>query len=648
MTKKMKNKKIVTLLALSAMAFGVGGFLCGESALLASAGTATVTVPPSATTAVEMLGASIRYISDTEDPNTGSIRFGMELSEADYQAVIDSDVTVGMLILPGDKLKGELTFETPEVGIATVYGGTDKKVDAFKETVEGTYEAYVYVWDIPQSKWSGDLCVRGFIQKGEDKSLSAQSVERSVIDVALSAYNDPETNASNKTKLETYLNGTELSVTFGETETKYMFGSEFNVPANPTKAHYDFVGWCLQGSEDLYDFTADNAKIVTQDMVFVPKFVRKGVVATETFANGTVVEEEKYYQGPVVNVGSRANSSTMNAVTVNENGFVWSSATTGDGRIMFRYNGYDGLDFTGGKKYAIRVALTTPANYPDAGYIMVYGFKADACDSYKIANAGTDKIVTSEGGSTARKVLGGKNMTTYFDFILDGTQSSEFFVAYHSASNSGKVGMTADVTVSKVEIIDLSAYEALGATETFEEDTVSVSGLSYTGTNFDVIAAAGDMMSIANHPAPQLSMYTSGKGLYWVSPRVWKEGLQTNDEGNEVTHNAKLVFTYKGEYDADGSYRIRIPLYMKANTPDQVKTTKVKLFYATAGTYSEKLLETKTIGWTQTASVFEVVIPAGSNWNGQLVMRMYNDEITANSAGSKMLCYFDGLSVEAL
>ena len=372
----------------------------------------------------------------------------------------------------------------------------------------------------------------------------------------------------------------------------------------------------------------------------------QGAVQTETFQRGKVMET--YYEGPFVNVGSRANSSTMNAVTVNEDGFVWSSATTGDGRIMFRYNGYDGLDFTGGKKYAIRVALTTPANYPDAGYIMVYGFKAEACDSYKIANAGTDKIVTSEGGSTARKVLGGKNMTTYFDFILDGTQSSEFFIAYHSASNSGKVGMTADVTVSKVEIIDLSAYEALGATETFEEDTVSVSGLSYTGTNFDVIAAAGDMMSIANHPAPQLSMYTSGKGLYWVSPRVWKEGLQTNDEGNEVTHNAKLVFTYKGEYDADGSYRIRIPLYMKANTPDQVKTTKVKLFYATAGTYSEKLLETKTIGWTQTASVFEVVIPAGSNWNGQLVMRMYNDEITANSAGSKMLCYFDGVSLEQL
>ena len=371
-----------------------------------------------------------------------------------------------------------------------------------------------------------------------------------------------------------------------------------------------------------------------------------GGVQTETFQRGKVIDN--YYAGPFVSVGSRSTSSTMNEATVNENGFVWSAATMGDARIMFGYNRYNELDFTGDKKYVIRVALTTPEDYPSAGYIMVYGFKTEACDSYKVANAGTDAIVTSEGGSTARKVLGGKNMTTYFDFLLDGSQSSEFFIAYHSASNAGKVGMTASVLVSKVEIIDLSVYQTAAVTETFEEDTVSVSGLSYTGENFDITAAAGDTMSIQNHPAPQLSMYTSGKGLYWVSPRVWQEGLTTNDEGSAVTHNAKIIFKYKGEFTADGSYRIRIPLYMKANTLDQVKTTSVKLFYATAGTYSEVLLETKVMGWGQTTSVFEVVIPANSNWDGQLVMRMYNSAITANSASSKMLCYFDGLSVEAV
>ena len=187
-----------------------------------------------------------------------------------------------------------------------------------------------------------------------------------------------------------------------------------------------------------------------------------GGVQTETFKRGEIIDN--YYAGPFVSVGSRSTSSTMNEATVSENGFVWSAATTGDARIMFGYNRYNELDFTGDKKYVIRVALTTPENYPSAGYIMVYGFKAEACDSYKVANAGTDAIITSEGGSTARKVLGGKNMTTYFDFLLDGSQSSEFFIAYHSASNAGKVGMTASVLVSKVEIIDYQIETRCGVT----------------------------------------------------------------------------------------------------------------------------------------------------------------------------------------
>ena len=279
---------------------------------------------------------------------------------------------------------------------------------------------------------------------------------------------------------------------------------------------------------------------------------------------------------------------------------------------------------------------------------MVYGFKTEACDSYKIANAGTDAIITTEEGSTARKIVAGKNKATYFDFVMDGTKSSEFFIAYHSASNTDKVGMTAELFIKEIQIIDMSEYEELGVLETFEEESVSVNGLSYTGENFDITAAAGDTMSVQNHPAPQLSMHTSGKALYWVSPRVWKKGLTTNDEGTAVTHNAKIIFTYKGEFDANGSYRIRIPLYMKANTEDQVKTTSVETYYGTAGTYSEKLLDTKTIGWTRTLTMIEVIIPANSNWNRQLVMRMYNSAITANNAGSKMLCYFDGLSVEML
>ena len=637
-----KNKKIIGLLAASVLTVGLG-VLCYEVGDLQA--KAETPVPPTAS-AIDLLGASIRYISADEDPNTGSIRYGMSVSAEDYQN-FTADLNVGMLIIPQSRLEGELTFDTAEVGVATVYGGTDKKVNAFKEQEDGTYEAYVYVWDIGSTDWDTDIVIRGYVENGEERSYSSETVVRTVRQVASLAYNDPETSVENQGKLETYLNGTEYTISFDGNTTSCEFGTEFTLPTEePTKEHYNFVGWCLAGNEEVYDFTAEKAKYVSKDMTFTPKFVQKGFVEAETFTKGEVITEEKYYQGPVVNVGSRADGSTLNEATVTENGFRWNAWTLGNARVMFRYNNYDNLE--SGKEYVARVAVTTTANYPDSGYIMVSGFKTAACDSYKIANAGTDAIATTEGGSTARTIVAGKNKTTYFDFVMDGTKSSEFFIAYHSASNTDKVGMTAELFISEVQIIDMSTYEELGVLETFEEDTVSVSGLSYTGTNFNVTAAAGDTMSVQNHPAPQLSMHTSGKSLYWVSPRVWQKGLTTNDEGNAVTHNAKIIFTYKGAFDANGSYRVRIPLYMKANTHDQVKTTSVETYYATAGTYSEKLLDTKTIGWSMTLTTIDVVIPANSNWNGQIVMRMYNSAITANSAGSKMLCYFDGLSVEAL
>ena len=640
--KRVKNRKLIGLLVASVLTMGLGVLCYGVGEVQAKAETST---PPTAS-AIDLLGASIRYIPEEESPNTGSIRYGMSVSAENY-ANFTADLNVGLLIIPQNKLEGELTFDTAEVGVATVFGGTDKKVNAFKKQKDGTYEAYVYVWNIGSTAWDNNIAIRGYIKNGEDRSYSTETLVRSVREVASLAYNDPETSAVNQEKLETYLNGTEYTVSFGENTESYEFGTDFTVPQQvPTKEHYNFVGWCLEGSEELYDFTADKAKFVSKNMTFTPKFIQKGFMEAETFTKGEVIAEEKYYQGPVVNVGSRADGSTLNEATVTENGFRWNAWTLGNARVMFRYNNYENL--SAGKQYVARVAVTTTENYPDAGYIMVYGFKTEACDSYKIANAGTDAIITTEEGSTARKIVAGKNKATYFDFVMDGTKSSEFFIAYHSASNTDKVGMTAELFIKEIQIIDMSEYEELGVLETFEEESVSVNGLSYTGENFDITAAAGDTMSVQNHPAPQLSMHTSGKALYWVSPRVWKKGLTTNDEGTAVTHNAKIIFTYKGEFDANGSYRIRIPLYMKANTEDQVKTTSVETYYGTAGTYSEKLLDTKTIGWTRTLTMIEVIIPANSNWNRQLVMRMYNSAITANNAGSKMLCYFDGLSVEML
>ena len=85
-------------------------------------------------------------------------------------------------------------------------------------------------------------------------------------------------------------------------------------------------------------------------------------------------------------------------------------------------------------------------------------------------------------------------------------------------------------------------------------------------------------------------------------------------------------------------------MFMTANDQNLVKTTTVEVYYVSASG-SEKSLVTKTVGWANTLTVLEGEIPA-DDWNGQIVIRFFNDEITKNSQGSKMLTYFDGVSLK--
>ena len=373
------------------------------------------------------------------------------------------------------------------------------------------------------------------------------------------------------------------------------------------------------------------------------------LLQSETFENGSVIDG--VYYGDNFNVGVRTGGSTLGSVTKTDDGIEWSAWSLGDQRMTLQYKNYDNLDFSDGKKYIARVAVKTSASYPDSGYVTIYGYKKIATDSYKNPNGGTNDVVaTGAGGSTARVVLGGKGVTIYYDFILDGSNSSEFFFAYHSGSNSGKSGATVAITVTDITVFDADSYVDYDAIEDFENSTTeaNVNKLVYTGETFGFTASAGDTMQVVDLPAAQLSARTSGKGLYWVSARVWKKGLtESTDETPVAVTHPKMIITYNGERVEGSTYKVTIPLYMSANNKDQVKTTTVEVYYATSGTYSEKHLVTRTVGYADTLTVLEGEIPADA-WNGQIVIRMFNSEITTNAAGSKMLCYFDGVSIKKI
>ncbi|MBQ8394372.1 MAG: hypothetical protein IJX49_02240 [Clostridia bacterium] len=604
---------------------------------------------------IDMLGASVRYPQEGEE--LGSIRFGLEFSKEDYAAVTASaDVKIGILLIPQSKLNCDLTFDVQGVGSATLYGdGENGRVNAFHAQEDGAYRAYAYLWDIPITAYNQNIVARGYVQDGAGIRYSSETIVRCLNEVALCAYNDTTTNESNKEKLLDYLRANEYAVSFGEETRTYYYGDTFSVPtAVNAGKNKTFVGWREADSPSIVDFSSENADKVTGDVTYTPKFADGSVLAVETFTDGRLMDQNgvSYYQGEALNAGAQLDKYTMSSMNLDgDRGLIWSVASTlGQERISFRYNGYAQLDFTGGKQYAARVGLTTPENFSETGYITVYGYKSQATDSYKVAGTSNDVFVTGEKGSTGRKMLGGQNQTTYYDFILNGAYSSEFFIMFHADSNVGKAEISAEIAVSSVEIIDLSTHQPPTATETFEDGgSLNTDNWIYTGTHFNVAAAAADTMSVTALPAPQFSIYTENNGLYWVSKRVWKKGLTVNDEGDQVTHNAKLVITYKDAFDRNGAYSVRIPLYMQANDLEQVKTTSVELSYSTGSidedTYKENWIQTKFMGWGQSLAVFEVTIPADSDWNGGLILRLYNEAITANSASSKMLCYLDGVSV---
>lgn len=364
---------------------------------------------------------------------------------------------------------------------------------------------------------------------------------------------------------------------------------------------------------------------------------------SEDFATGTI--EDGVYYGKNFNIGARSGGTTRMDVTKSSDGVVWSAWSLGDARLTLCYNNYDSLDFTDGKKYIARVTVKTSTSYPDAGFVTIYGYKSVATESYKNPNGGTNDVVASVNGSTARVMLAGKGIDSYFDFVLDGTNSSEFFFAYHSGSNSGKSGATVEVTITDVTVFAAGAYKDYDVEEDFESSDVTVSGLKYTGVNFDATSNSGDTMQVAAMKGTELSARVSGKGLYYVTSRVFRKGLVTTEDTEATITHPKLIFTYKGDRATEGRYKVRIPMFMTAGSDlNLAKTTTVEVYYANASG-TEKSLVTKTVGWANTLTVLEGEIPAG-DWNGQIVIRFFNSEVTKNSQNSKMLTYFDGVSLK--
>lgn len=144
---------------------------------------ATFTVPSANDIGVDMLGASIKI------SNTG-IRFATEIDTATYNGLIEKygvdNVTLGTIVLPTVLLQGkELTLQTAQIqnSINEVW---------FAEN-EDTKEWTCVVKNVPEGAYNIKISARSYLQittNGKTYTFYAQTIERSIADVAQAALKD--------------------------------------------------------------------------------------------------------------------------------------------------------------------------------------------------------------------------------------------------------------------------------------------------------------------------------------------------------------------------------------------------------------------------------------------------------------------------
>lgn len=156
----------------------------------------------SANAAFRMLGASVRLAEDEKN----GIRFAAGATKELYESTLKNAVESGILVLPDDLLgESELNAETAESL------GAQKAVisDLWRQDKDNAneYIAAAYLYDIPVSSYTRNICARAYYKTSDGKYVYADPVARSFNYVAQAALNDSEAewSAEEQSLLNGYL-----------------------------------------------------------------------------------------------------------------------------------------------------------------------------------------------------------------------------------------------------------------------------------------------------------------------------------------------------------------------------------------------------------------------------------------------------------
>ena len=208
------------------------------------------------------------------------LRFTTKTDASVYEMLTaeNSGVTTGVLVIPTDKLSGELTLETPYVAEGVTYDAS-VGINEWVVSEDGeTAEAYAYLVDIPEMSYTRNLTVRSYYTIGgvptylEQTTTSLTCVAQELL--ALDAEDNSILTDDIATLVAEYVS--DYTVVFKDSLTGNVLSrasisaddAKVETPATEPKVEgYEFKGWFA--GEEVWDFAND---VITGDTLITAKY----------------------------------------------------------------------------------------------------------------------------------------------------------------------------------------------------------------------------------------------------------------------------------------------------------------------------------------------------------------------------------------
>ena len=407
-------------------------------------------------------------------------------------------------------------------------------------------------------------------------------------------------------------------------------------------------------------------------------------IMTETFARGEIDPEGVYYvdadkvstatntiyHGAFFDIGARSNSTTPMAVSLENGALQWTIYTPQyNERVVFYYNG----EIDAEESYVVRIPVTSvSATETSLNTNLYYGFRTLPSDSAETGDKGlsynhtaalasldstmkystqtTGDVALAGDGGNATKKFSALEETVYLDIRVGSNWNGEVWVGCHGALNTGVTGRLT-VSFDNIQIYKASEVVYGADTESFENATSTGSTSKTADADLLSVAASGDAVDVtdtglkARDLGPNSdAMPSVGNVLRWTTNRIYKEGITAPDGDS----HQKIVFTFKN-IDASKGYVIRIPVQAVSSTPASetfdIADLKLVAYSADTADADKELYKENTFGYNADSDVIELTIEAGSDWEGVICIRVYNDEITEKANSTKVYMYFDNITI---